>query len=92
LWIEYKYKKIDIPRAQVVPDLSKLQQRWIKGRQEEGREVWVILGTKTGGVIYKRYDDMVDGITPLAYLENIMTRKQLAETIAAYTGVPNGNH
>jgi hypothetical protein len=92
MWVEYKYKPIGIPKMQVIPELTKLQLRWIEGRQEEGRTVWVIQGTKNGGVIYNRYEDMVAGFSPVDFLSWMMDRKQLANMICAYVGARYGNH
>jgi hypothetical protein len=49
-WIEYKY--VDpVPRV-VTPDLSPRQLEWCNGRYDEGRQVFVIVGCKKGGVVY----------------------------------------
>lgn len=86
LWIEYKYKAIEIPKARMIPDLSKLQLRWIKDRQDEGRTIWVVYGTKKGGVVYHTPTEMEKGLEPLEFLERIQTRKEIATQIAYYTG------
>jgi len=53
LWIEYKYIE-RIPRSlQILPDLTPRQKRWLNNRFDEGRNVAVVLGTPTGGVIYR---------------------------------------
>lgn len=84
LWIEYKFITATTPRNTVVPSLSKQQLAWIKGRQSEGRSVWVVIGCKNGGVILKDTGEMEHGITPLEFLERVITRKQLIETIYKY--------
>lgn len=59
LWVEYKF--LTLPKrdntlidltAGKDPMLSALQQDWLNGRYAEGRNVWVIVGCKEGGVIH----------------------------------------
>jgi hypothetical protein len=52
LWVEYKYIARIPQRAGVLPDCSPLQLQWLKGRSSEGRNVAVIVGCPTGGVVY----------------------------------------
>jgi len=62
LWIEYKFIKvpkrddtvIDLIHgsAKTGPDISALQQEWLKCRHAEGRCVGVIVGSEKGGVWY----------------------------------------
>lgn len=58
LWVEWKW--VDLPaREDTVisivdgkkPPLSVLQQDWITRRVDEGRNVWVIVGSLAGGLI-----------------------------------------
>lgn len=60
LWVEYKFLELPKRATTVIdltagkdPMLSVLQQDWLKRRLEEGRNVWVIVGCKEGGVILK---------------------------------------
>jgi hypothetical protein len=52
-WVEYKY----VPKlpAQLKADelLSSLQHKWICDRLEEGRNVWVVIGSPVGALIYQ---------------------------------------
>lgn len=58
LWVEYKYLVLP-KRAETIVDLtaganpmlSALQQKWLRDRDDEGRNVMVILGTPEGGLI-----------------------------------------
>ena len=84
LWVEYKYLPVATPRADVVPDLSKQQYDWIKNRRAEGRSVWVIVGSKSGGVIFTDLDEMREGISAYEYLDRLVDRKTLMETIHKY--------
>lgn len=53
LWIEYKFIE-RIPRSEeILPDLTPRQRRWLNNRHDEGRNIAVVLGTPTGGVIYR---------------------------------------
>jgi hypothetical protein len=77
LWIEYKYVSVTRPIAPVVPALSPQQFMWIKERQKEGRNVWVIVGFKGGGVIYHTMHEMEFGIKPKEFLQRALSRKEL---------------
>lgn len=92
LWIEYKFIKSRNPRNQVVPDLSKLQLRWITGRNRDGRSVWVVIGNPDGGVILTDVQEMQDGISAFEFLDRLKSRKELALTIQQFcTGEINGD-
>ena len=81
LWIEYKFITSDTPRLPVVPTLSPQQFRWIKDRKKEGRNVWVIVGHKKGGVIYRDLIEIELGIPPKEFIERMLSRKALAAEI-----------
>lgn len=58
-WIEYKYVEtlppiIDLMDLKKGYCLSALQQEWLHDRSKEGRNVFVILGCREGGVIFVR--------------------------------------
>lgn len=56
LWVEWKYivlPKRDGTLVDVGSELSPLQQLWIDSRRREGRDVWVIAGSKDGGIIFQ---------------------------------------
>jgi hypothetical protein len=52
LWVEYKFYPRGLPRK-VKPRLSKLQQKWLRERHEEGRNVAVIVGSPTTCLLYR---------------------------------------
>lgn len=56
LWVEYKFLP-RVPQRGIIDakrmDLTALQQQWLRGRYEEGRNVAVICGTLVGGVIMR---------------------------------------
>ena len=87
LWIEYKF--IEVPKRPDTtidlvsgksPEISALQQEWLRARHEEGRNVGVIIGSKDGGV-------WLPGLTwnqtfqAKDFLACLRTRKELAEEI-----------
>lgn len=90
LWIEYKF--IELPkRASTLidlvagrnPPLSHLQQEWLDARSREGRNIWVVVGSKSGGVIYSDRS----WVTPLSaeqYAQRLLSRKDLAQAIARF--------
>lgn len=85
LWVEYKYIE-RIPRsAEILPDLTPRQKRWLNNRFDEGRNVAVVLGTPTGGVIYrnKAWMHPLDHVT-LAGL--IVPRDEIARWIFSQVG------
>lgn len=79
LWIEYKYIPVSKPRS-ILPDLSHLQLHWIEYRQKEGRDVWVVVGLKSGGVIIKNLHKMQVGVNLFA----ILSRKEIAKQISEH--------
>lgn len=92
LWIEYKFLP-RTPQRGVVwlckpnvkkPDLSVLQQEWLRGRYEEGRNVGVIIGCPEGGVLLKQKDWELS-ITAEEFRSWLMTRKELADWIIGET-------
>ena len=85
LWIEYKFIE-RIPRsAEILPDLTPRQKRWLNNRFDEGRNVAVVLGTPTGGVIYRNKEWMrpLDHVT-LAGL--VVPRDEIARWIFSQVG------
>ena len=85
LWVEYKFIE-RIPRsAEILPDLTPRQKRWLNNRYDEGRNVAVVLGTPTGGVIYRNKEWMrpLDHVT-LAGL--IVPRDEIARWIFSQVG------
>jgi len=52
MWIEYKYYPKGLPKN-VTPNLSELQKRWLNARYDEGRTVFVVVGSPTDCLIYE---------------------------------------
>ena len=86
LWVEYKFIP-ELPKRDttlVLPDLSELQRHWGQERYEEGRNVWVILGCREGGVIYT--DMAWEEALPASEIRGLLfSRNQIAERIAKFT-------
>jgi hypothetical protein len=89
LWVEYKF--IEVPkRDATMIDLCKfdmlsgLQQEWIKGRVREGRNVWVIVGCREGGVIFKGLEWTTGPFAAGRFREWIDDRKIIAGEIASH--------
>lgn len=51
LWVEYKWRKA-IPRKPFEPALTALQRRWLNRANNNGVHVAVIVGCRTGGMIF----------------------------------------
>ncbi len=94
LWVEYKF--IALPKRGTAlidlvggksPALSHLQQAWLRERYSEGRNVWVIVGCKEGGVFFRKRT-WETPVTADDFRAEIQSRKDLAAEIANFTGVP----
>jgi hypothetical protein len=55
LWVEYKYYPQNLPKN-VTPNLSRLQIKWLHDRHTEGRNVYVIVGSPSGCLIYENLE------------------------------------
>lgn len=84
MWIEYKYVT-HIPKSDNIKlSLSAIQKEWLYNRDNEGRNVHVILGCKTGGVIFSDRS-WEDTFTQAQLLPHIKSRKELADWITLQT-------
>jgi hypothetical protein len=90
LWIEYKFitppkrpdTLIDLTSG-TKPELSHLQQDWLKRRHVEGRNVAVIIGCSEGGVWLPGLSWTLP-LTTAAFRGLLMTRANLAGVITSY--------
>jgi len=88
LWVEYKYLT-HIPRSEhIVLDLSELQQQWGADRAAEGRNVWVILGLKDGGIIF-HIDEARRIFRQEELLPRVISRREIADWIQPQTMGPH---
>lgn len=85
LWIEYKFIE-RIPRsAEILPDLTPRQKRWLNNRYDEGRNTAVVLGTPTGGVIY-RNKEWIRPLDHVALSGLVVPRDEIARWIFSQVG------
>ncbi len=87
LWVEYKFLP-SVPQRGVVDakriGLTALQGAWLAGRYKEGRNVAVIVGVPSGGVIMRDLE-WDEGLSPEAFRVRIQTRPEIANWIAQKT-------
>ena len=81
LWAEYKFfptdkKQFDLTRPPKSPKLTRQQQNWLNSRYKEGRQVWVIVGMPSGGIILRGQTWMLPN-----KVEHLMSRKEIAAAI-----------
>jgi hypothetical protein len=81
LWAEYKYfptdrASFDLTKPDKTPKLTVRQQTWLNSRYDEGREVWVIVGMPSGGVILINKEWM-EPVT----VHGLMSRQEIAAEI-----------
>lgn len=92
LWVEYKYYVVPKRESSLIslvdgrsPPLSKLQQQWIAQRSAEGRNVWLIIGSKDGGVILERpWPRWNEPMTAKQFVSYLQPRKVIAERITSF--------
>lgn len=88
LWAEYKFLPRVPQRGSVWlckpdvknPDLSRLQQEWLRGRHMEGRNVCVIVGCPVGGVILRDLEWEKE-FSAKDFVARILTREEIAQWI-----------
>ena len=54
IWIEFKYLKKMIKNPK--PGLRPLQKKWLNDRHAQGRDVYVVVGSPEGNVVYEDGD------------------------------------
>lgn len=92
LWVEYKYLK-SIPRevdlvGNKTPVITLLQQKWLRDRFGEGRQVAVIVGCPGGGVVFPNLD-WQDLLPRDEFVSRIWTHQQVADWIVRRTTLDN---
>ena len=82
LWVEYKYiPKLPKSVPIRVPELlSSLQMQWLNDRRKEGRNVAVIIGCPSGGVLLRDYE-WQNELTSSVYSALIKSNAELATWI-----------
>ena len=83
LWVEYKYVALPARAGSYIHfDVSPLQKRWIDNRRLEGRDVWLIVGSSVGGLIFR--DDFPDGMVKHLYMQRVQTVIAVAEALLSF--------
>lgn len=90
LWIEYKWVGSIPKKGTIVPDLSMLQLKWGRGRQGEGRNVFVVVGCPDGGVLLKS-TQWEEGVSVEEFRKALLTKSALAKWIHEYASVETLN-
>ena len=94
LWVEYKFLVVPKRDTTVIDlmnpkadQISPLQAEWLADRSRNGRNVWVIVGCKEGGVVFK---DMtwVRPVTTGEFRNSILSRPKIAEQLASFVQRP----
>lgn len=92
LWIEWKF--ITPPKRDETvinlcggkkPIISALQQDWIEARSAEGRNVWVIVGCRDGGMVFRGCSWRIL-FTAKEFRRWIKQRAEIAAKILNHTG------
>lgn len=93
LWVEYKFIVVPKRPDTIIdliggkkPMLSALQQEWLNSRFDEGRNVWVIVGCKEGGVVFCGKSWMKP-ITTREFRDELRTRDEIAKELVAFLTV-----
>ena len=85
-WIEYKFVVLPKQGKTIIkPELSELQFNWLTERFKEGRNVFVLIGSKLGGVWLDR-SEWETGLTMLDVIKRYQTRPQIAAYIDRMCG------
>ncbi len=91
LWIEWKF--IIVPKRDDTlidlhsgkkPSMSALQKEWLSRRYNEGRNVWVGIGSANGGIFLDHPNDWEKPFTAEDFRYKTLTRKEMATEIAAF--------
>lgn len=95
-WIEYKFLVLPKRDSTVIdliggkdPSISALQQKWLKDRHAEGRNVGVIVGCKEGGVWFPGLSWDTTYTTGW-FRVHALSRKALADLISETLSAQNG--
>lgn len=83
LWIEYKWVNRMPKKGVLIPELSELQKKWGRGRQEEGRNVAVVVGSPIGGVWFIAPTEWEGGLEDVSNI--LQTKQEIAGKISALT-------
>lgn len=85
MWIEYKFVQRPSKTAKILPNLTPRQARWLNDRCDEGRDVYVVLGTPSGGVIYQN-KEWNEPLLPDEFQARLQSKKAIAAWISDQVG------
>jgi hypothetical protein len=85
LWAEYKFLQSIPVKVDIRLDLSELQKKWLRDRYYEGRNVCVICGCKSGGVIFTDLS-WETPVSPEQFTAKLKTRQEIAQYIHHFVG------
>ena len=87
LWVEYKFLP-SVPQRGIMTSerlgLTRLQLDWLRGRHKEGRNVSVIVGMPTGGVILRNLEWEKEA-TIKDFVARLLTADDIADWITQQT-------
>lgn len=87
IWVEYKFLP-SVPQRGIVDGkrigLTALQASWLAGRYKEGRNVAIIVGVPSGGVIMRNLECVV-GLSSAEFAARIQPKPAIANWITQQT-------
>jgi hypothetical protein len=93
LWIEYKFIVLPARSTTVIRMedlLSPLQREWGRGRAREGRNVWVIVGHRAGGVVLSQGEARFSArFTTDEFALQTRSRQSIADAIVSFVQGPS---
>lgn len=88
LWVEYKFIVVPKrPDTVISIDLSALQRDWLSSRHIEGRNVWVVVGCKEGGVVFED-TTWEQPITAAKFRGRLLGRPGVAQHLSSFLLAP----
>ena len=81
LWVEFKHIPTPPKTTKQCPALSKLQQKWLRDRMQEGRNVAVIVGLGARSGVILTGESMFKPID----LDNAISCQEIADWISEFT-------
>jgi hypothetical protein len=85
LWIEYKFIERIPKNAEILPEVTSMQAKWLANRLAEGRNVAVVVGSPEGGVIYRRANWLIP-LSPAEFRKQMVGKEAVATWIYGQVG------
>lgn len=83
-WVEYKF--VELPKREetlIKPNLSALQLAWLQRCYDNGHTAAVVIGSRAGGIMLRAPGNWLHGVSAGHFIENIKTKKEMAQLITA---------